>query len=153
MAKFRPPLPPDVQDALRRGEPLEAVRLLRETSGLGLAEAREAVEAARHHTGSPGHDRENADEAARSGSASDGRTATFASALSQGRPAEALRALRERASATTRADDAFEDARRASQAGGDGPSPGEVPRGPAGVPWLVIIVVVLLLWLLWRVLA
>ena len=39
------PLPPDVHAALQRGNKIEAIRLLREHTGLGLKEAKDAVEA------------------------------------------------------------------------------------------------------------
>jgi ribosomal protein L7/L12 len=38
------PLPPDVLEALRRGNKIEAIKLLRERTGLGLKEAKDAVE-------------------------------------------------------------------------------------------------------------
>jgi len=38
-------LPPSVLDALRRGETIEAIRLLREATGLGLKEAKDRVDA------------------------------------------------------------------------------------------------------------
>ena len=40
-----PPLPMEVIAALQRNQKMEAVRLMREQTGLGLKEAREAVEA------------------------------------------------------------------------------------------------------------
>lgn len=39
------PLPDDVLDALRRGNKIEAIKLLRQKTGLGLKEAKDAVEA------------------------------------------------------------------------------------------------------------
>jgi hypothetical protein len=39
------PLPPDVLDALARGNKIEAIKLLRGHTGLGLKEAKDAVEA------------------------------------------------------------------------------------------------------------
>jgi len=38
-------LPPDVVDAMQRGRKIEAIRLLRDHTGMGLKEAKEAVEA------------------------------------------------------------------------------------------------------------
>jgi hypothetical protein len=38
-------LPSDVESALRRGNKLEAIKLLREQTGMGLKEAKDAVEA------------------------------------------------------------------------------------------------------------
>ncbi len=37
-------LPSDVQDALQRGDKIEAIRLLRETTGLGLKQAKDVIE-------------------------------------------------------------------------------------------------------------
>src|SRR5262245_17299284 len=46
MARMSHPLlPEDVRDALSRGDKIAAIRLLREQTGLGLAEAKAAVEA------------------------------------------------------------------------------------------------------------
>jgi Ribosomal protein L7/L12 C-terminal domain len=39
------PLPPEVVDALRRGNKIEAIKRLRTATGLGLAEAKDRVEA------------------------------------------------------------------------------------------------------------
>lgn len=39
------PLPPDVLAALRAGHKIDAIRLMREATGLGLKEAKDAVEA------------------------------------------------------------------------------------------------------------
>jgi ribosomal protein L7/L12 len=41
------PLPPDVLAAMERGQKIEAIRLLRDRTGMGLKEAKEAVEASR----------------------------------------------------------------------------------------------------------
>lgn len=40
-----PPIPPHVQAALRAGQKIDAIRLMREATGLGLKEAKDAVEA------------------------------------------------------------------------------------------------------------
>lgn len=47
MNQPRPPLPPEVLDALRRGQPLEAIKRLRAAGGLGLREAKQLVDAHR----------------------------------------------------------------------------------------------------------
>ncbi len=44
MAPPGPPLPEAARSALERGEKLQAIRLLREATGMGLKEAKEAVE-------------------------------------------------------------------------------------------------------------
>jgi ribosomal protein L7/L12 len=41
-----PILAPQVQDALRRGNKIEAIKIYRELTGVGLAEAKDAVEKA-----------------------------------------------------------------------------------------------------------
>jgi len=52
------PLPPDVLAALQRGNKIEAIKLMRQLTGLGLKEAKDAVEASPEHAqlgqGSPG---------------------------------------------------------------------------------------------------
>lgn len=40
------PLPPEVAEALRQGNKVEAIKRLREQTGLGLKEAKDAIEAA-----------------------------------------------------------------------------------------------------------
>ena len=42
-------LPPDVVDALRQGNKIEAIKRLRAAMGVGLAEAKAAVDAAERH--------------------------------------------------------------------------------------------------------
>lgn len=49
-------LPPDVVSALRQGNKIEAIRLLRARTGLGLKEAKDAVEAVPHESASPTED-------------------------------------------------------------------------------------------------
>jgi hypothetical protein len=39
------PLPPEVIEAFRRGSPIEAIKLLRKSTGLGLKEAKEVLDA------------------------------------------------------------------------------------------------------------
>jgi ribosomal protein L7/L12 len=41
-----PALAPQVQDALRRGNKIEAIKIYRELTGVGLAEARQAIDRA-----------------------------------------------------------------------------------------------------------
>jgi hypothetical protein len=41
-----PALAPQVQDALRRGNKIEAIKLYRELTGVGLAEAKDAIDRA-----------------------------------------------------------------------------------------------------------
>jgi ribosomal protein L7/L12 len=41
-----PALTPQIQDALRRGNKIEAIKIYRELTGVGLAEAKQAIERA-----------------------------------------------------------------------------------------------------------
>jgi ribosomal protein L7/L12 len=41
-----PALSPQIQDALRRGNKIEAIKIYRELTGVGLAEAKEAIDRA-----------------------------------------------------------------------------------------------------------
>jgi len=45
MAFPPPPLPPQVQQALQRGNQIEAIKLLRAATGLGLKEAKQLIDA------------------------------------------------------------------------------------------------------------
>jgi ribosomal protein L7/L12 len=42
-----PALAPEVQDALRRGNKIEAIKIYRELTGVGLAEAKQAIDRAK----------------------------------------------------------------------------------------------------------
>ena len=53
MARAGQPLPEKVLEALRRGQPIEAVKLLRESGGIGLKEAVEAIDAQRRKKPAP----------------------------------------------------------------------------------------------------
>lgn len=48
MPTFANPLPPGVVDALQRGDKLEAIKLMRQLTGIGLKEAKDSVEASPH---------------------------------------------------------------------------------------------------------
>ena len=48
MPTFANPLPPGVVDALQRGDKLEAIKLMRQLTGIGLKKAKESVEASPH---------------------------------------------------------------------------------------------------------
>jgi len=45
-ANADPALSPQVQDALRRGNKIEAIKIYRELTGVGLAEAKQAIDRA-----------------------------------------------------------------------------------------------------------
>jgi hypothetical protein len=44
MSRSRIPIPAAAEDALRRGNKIEAIKIVRETAGTGLKEAKDAVE-------------------------------------------------------------------------------------------------------------
>ena len=64
---FRNPLPPQVVDALQRGEKIEAIKLMRQLSGLGLVQAKDAVEASAHALGAGSGDGLSPGEVPRTG--------------------------------------------------------------------------------------
>lgn len=62
------PLPPDVLAALQRGNKIEAIKLMRQATGLGLKEAKDAVEASPEHAQLGQSGQRSPGEVARSGS-------------------------------------------------------------------------------------
>lgn len=132
MGRANVALAADVLDALQRGDKIEAIRRLRESSGLGLKEAKEAIED--HLQGSPAHA-----PAERSGSQ---LPAAVVEALRQRKKAEAIRRLRERTGLGLKdakdAVDVFQDAERTKSAG---LAPGEVPRSGSAVRWAALLAI------------
>ncbi len=124
------PLAGDVLDALQRGDKLEAIRRLRESSGLGLKEAKEAIE--QHLLGHPAHA-----PAARSSSR---LPAAVVEALRQRKKVEAIRLLREQTGLGLKdakdAVDAFQDAERTKN---DGLASGAVSRLGSAVRWIALL--------------
>lgn len=51
MPTFANLLPPTVVDALQRGDKLEAIKLMRQITGIGLEEAKDSVEASPYASG------------------------------------------------------------------------------------------------------
>jgi len=122
------PLPADVLAALARGQTIEAIKLLRAATGLGLKEAKDAIDL--HLDGRPPRP-----------SVASMLSLPFAvsSAVKQGRKIEAIRLLREQGGLGLKeAKDAVEAVEREQATGTDDRSPGEVPRS-RGVFWLVAI--------------
>lgn len=130
------PLPEDVRRAVAAGRQLEAIRLLCDRTGLGLAEAKAAVESG-----------QLPDAAPRQGFAS-ALPADVAAALAAGDKLKAIRLLRRDKGLSLRQAKAVVDeagraaaspeARRAA-----GLSPGEVPRGRWSAGAVVLVVAVL----------
>lgn len=133
-------IPREAQAAWDAGNKIEAIKLLREATGLGLAEAKQLLEAVPAATMARGA---NADFAL---------PAEVRAALARGNKIEAIRLLREATGlglkdAKDRIDAAAEGAQRnaSGQPGraGQGLSPGEQPRQGAAT-WVVLLVVVAL---------
>lgn len=165
MAKPRASLPKDVIDAIEGGNLIEAVKRLRKTGGIGLAEARSAVEAHVRSrsatpaapTGHPDHAFGTRDDAGRV------LPAVVLEALQRGDKVAAVRLLQERTGLGKN-----EARRRVEALGGTaalpsmprlesskakteaplqpragGLAPGEVPRSNAGL-WIVILMLAVL---------
>lgn len=116
------PLPADVLAALQRGQPIEAIKLLRASSGLGLKEARDLIERGRRPP-----DRQT-------GFGSEALPPAVTDALQRGRKIEAIGLLRRHAGI------GLKEAKQRVEAAAVGASPlrpdlapGEVP--PASTSW------------------
>jgi ribosomal protein L7/L12 len=119
-------LPDDVTEALARGDKLEAIKRLRESSGLGLQEAKAAVEG--HLRGQP----------AQAIFTPGGELpADVVATMRSGNKIAAIGLLRERTGMGLAAAKEAVEAIRLERPGGQaGLSPGEVPRGRGGLGWL-----------------
>lgn len=125
MAFPPPPLPPQVQQALQRGNQIEAIKLLRAATGLGLKEAKQLIDA--HVAGQP--------VSLPATPAADLLPPDVIAALQQGKKIDAIRLLREHtglglAEAKQRIDAAPADGRRLAL--------GEMPRSDNRA-WLVVL--------------
>jgi ribosomal protein L7/L12 len=120
------PLPDDVLAALQAGNKIEAIRRLREATGLGLKESKDAIDA--HEAGRA------------SQPAADGPLPPQAlEALRRGDKVQAIRLLRERTGLGLKeAKDRVDAFRHEAQSAGHAGAPGEVPRSRHRVAWIVI---------------
>jgi ribosomal protein L7/L12 len=107
-------LPEDVRDALNRGDKITAIRLLRERTGIGLAEAKAAVEAG--VVSSPPEVRHSSDQL----------PAQVRAALMAGSKIEAIKLLREATGLGLK--EAKDKVDAASMQSGIALESGEVPR-------------------------
>jgi len=125
-------LPVEVVDALRRGNKIEAIKLVRDATGLGLKEAKDAVERIESEE-SPAV----LPERIRSSTMSP----EIEAALQQGNKIEAIRLLRAQTGVGLKeakeAVDAAFDGRQATASGG---SPGEVKRSGSSFKWFVAVI-------------
>ena len=146
-------LPPKVQDALRRGNLIEAIKLLRASGNFGLKEAKELIEAfQRSQAGQVEPKPRQADLRPNQGERKPGPSevkskaampATVADALKQGNRIEAIRRLREQTGMGLKeAKDAVELQAHVHQSTPGGLSPGQVPDSPRALWWTVGLLVV-----------
>ncbi len=104
-------LPSRVVDAIRGGNTVEAIKRLRQATGLGLREARDLVEAHARRPSGP-----------RTSTASSGVPAAVAEAIGRGSVLDAIKLMREHHGVGLKdAKDAVEHARLSSLRGPDGP--------------------------------
>ncbi len=126
------PLPDNVLEALHQGQTIEAIKLLRLATGLGLKEAKDAVDA--HLQGLP--------VSVPMASLANQLPASVAEALRSGNKIEAIKLLREQTGLGLKeAKDAVEGM-EVRKAGGTGHFPTiEKPKSGSGLSWLIGLVV------------
>ena len=133
MDDLSPPLPQNVRDAIERGNLVDAIKLLRQQTGLGLKEAKDLVDS---QVGG------NVAKAARSWSGT--LPASAAAALEQGNKVDAIRLLREQTGLGLAEAKAIIDAHsQRIVAERNVLSPGEVPRSGSGLLWLAASAIVI----------
>ena len=140
------PLPPPVLDAIRSGRTIDAIRLLREATGMDLKSARDLIDAHARgaaasvsYTQSPG--------------GAKAAPASVVEALKQGRTVDAIKLLREHDGLGLKEAKAWIAAH--PPVGGPGAeqqglSPGEQPRAGHAGGWLMLVVFAVVGWLLLR---
>ena len=126
------PLPQNVLDAIQRHNLIEAIKLLREQTGLGLKEAKDIID---QHSG--------AHASARSDFSTEALPPSAAAALQQGNKIEAIRLLHQEAGI------GLKEARTLVEANAErlqpnraAPSPGEVPRSQWRTYWFIAAAVI-----------
>jgi len=124
-------LPPEVIDAIRRGNPIEAIKLLR-ARGLGLAEAKAYIDAHVRGFATP----TAAERATRA------LPPDAARALARGDKIEAIKLVRAETGLGLKEAKSWVDAQAATPQMPTGLAPGEVPRHEGFGLWIVVIVLV-----------
>jgi ribosomal protein L7/L12 len=127
-------LPPDAAAALARGSKIEAIKLLREATGLGLAEAKHVIDAASTRDGPV--------DAMATRPTHNATLADVTAALQAGKKIEAIRLYREFAGVGLKeAKDAVDQMAQVTPAAAatslHGLAPGEVPRSGGWWGWAV----------------
>jgi ribosomal protein L7/L12 len=128
-------LPPEALQALARGQQIEAIRLLREATGLGLKEAKDAIDA---------HLRGESVMLPPAGGMAEATPPDVLEALQQGDKIEAVRRMRAHTGLDLKASKERVDVLQA-QHGLQALSPGEVRRG-RGWWWVAFALAVLGAW-------
>ena len=129
------PLPPNVLDAIQRRNLVEAIKLLREQTGLGLKEAKDLIDA---HT--------DARAPVRSEFSPDALPPSAAAALQQGDQVEAIRLLHTETGIELKEARAVVEANAARLRPNVAvPSPGEVPRLQLPIYWLIAAAAIIVL--------
>ena len=137
MSQATTSLPPQVLDAIRSGKTIDAIRLLREATGMDLKSAKDLIDA---------HARGAAASVSYTQSPGGAKTvpASVVEALQQGRTVDAIKLLREHDGLGLKEAKAWIDAHRASIGSGadwQGLSPGEEPRAGNATGWVVLMLV------------
>ena len=160
-ATGRDALPPEVMEAWRAGRKIEAIRILREKTGAGLAEAKAAVDALDRSGGKDATALQlkgSLPEVIAALASSGAIPPEIVEAWRRGDKMAALKWVRERARAnvvvkvrSSRGEAATHEAVKAAGAklsglglGHEALSPGEVPRAKGG-PWLFVVLALVLL--------
>ncbi|HEX3125990.1 MAG TPA: hypothetical protein VH394_01550 [Thermoanaerobaculia bacterium] len=136
-------LPPEVISAIESGQTIEAVKLLRESRGLGLAEAKEAVDAFVR--------RQKAPEAASASETSP--SPEVMQALRNGNKIEAVHLVREQRGLSLRDAKLLVDSMEANQQPMPSGSPAPAPMAPrklSGLLGLLVILVIVAAYLAYR---
>ncbi|MBI1891014.1 MAG: ribosomal protein L7/L12 [Burkholderiales bacterium] len=132
-------LPPDVVDAIQRNNLIEAIKLLRKSTGLGLKEAKDLIDA--HQQGKP---LPNANVRT-----AGGLPANVMEALQRGDKIGAIKLLRQQTGLELKdAKDAVEGSSSGFPSGSapdslptsNGLAPGEVPRSGKAFPWVAVLI-------------
>ena len=126
------PLPPNVLAALAHGDTIEAIKLLRAATGLGLKEAKDAIDAQASET-----------EAQMPAPTADKLPPEVMAALQRGEKVEAIKLLRAATGLGLKESKDLVDAVQveASTAGDTHLAPGELPR-PGNTVWIVVCLVI-----------
>jgi hypothetical protein len=139
------PLPPRALEALNAGNKIEAIKALREATGLGLKEAKDWVEAYERGGVAPAPSFDH--PPGRDPDASFVLPPEALDALRQGNPIQAIKLVREATGVGLAEAKAIVDEVQLNLPSGIGSvrrasvrlAPGEVPRGSAGAKWAVVI--------------